>query len=202
MLAHRWHGYFKFVWKLDFSLIIGSEMLYYTQIYTQNHRETQQRGKGKQNHRIWGLETSIYHRICSHFQEISEIFTVIKNRWSNNLRFFHLPDIFWTKRHRIRAFHIHPGRTWKSEQKILSLKKVRSIWKNRKKTVFFPRNVTVVGMQPLTSSSREPVKLSFFDNLTRFWAIKRSHPWQGPRKVGIAEALFQNHVFSFFPVFW
>ena len=55
--------------KLDFSQNIGTEMLCYIQIYAQNRRETQQRGKRNQNHRILSLKTSIYHRICSHFHE-------------------------------------------------------------------------------------------------------------------------------------
>ena len=82
--------------KLDFSQNIGSEMLCYIQIYAQNRRETQQRGKRNQNQRILSLETSIYHMICSHFQEISENFRYI---FFDDLKFYlaNPPDIFERK---------------------------------------------------------------------------------------------------------
>ena len=41
----------------------------------------------------------------------------------------HPQYIFWTKRHRIRASHREIWRFWKFEQKILSLKKVRAIFR-------------------------------------------------------------------------
>ena len=68
-------------------------MVYYTRIFTPNHRETQQRGKRKQNHWIWGVETNRFEVIFKKFQKISRFFEI------GDLPFYlaPLPDIFERK---------------------------------------------------------------------------------------------------------
>jgi len=48
------------------------------------------------------------------------------------------PDIFWTKRHRIRAFQIQTDRTKKIRAKNIKFEKSYSDLQNGKKSNFFP----------------------------------------------------------------
>ena len=88
-------------------------------------------------HHIWGLDndelSSVYNPKSMIFQKISGFFRFIYFIVERNGGRY--PQIWiLSKRHRIWAFHIHPGRSSKFEQKILSLKKVMIDWKKKKLT--------------------------------------------------------------------
>ena len=135
-----WQRYSEFLIKVGF---LAEYWIRYALLHPDIHSEsprnsTERKTKaksldlGRGNQSIW-----------SNFQEISENFTIFLNRRSSILSGTP-PRYFWTKRPRIRAFHREIWRSWKFEQKILSLEKVRSSGK-----IKIP-NLSHLGRRPLS----------------------------------------------------
>ena len=79
-------------------------MVYYTRIFTPNHRETQQRGKRKQNHWIWGVETNRFEVIFKKFQKMSSEKCIHdpKNYLTYPQDIFEQPRIKWVDLHEVQ----------------------------------------------------------------------------------------------------